>query len=153
MSITPIHLEIISLLNLIWMISFLNTLSRHYPPTNFRVINVRPCTIQLHALLETTPMNTCSTLFKKHWCLYVTLPVDLWWVGVHSASLEMLRSMEQESLNIEQFCQRKFNKIKTKYFGETGPWSWYYWKEGYGGISKVKEGKRNNKNSLVFGRK
>jgi hypothetical protein len=35
------------------MINFLNTLSCHYPPTNFRVINVRPCTIQLHALLET----------------------------------------------------------------------------------------------------
>jgi hypothetical protein len=26
----------------------------------------------------------------------------------------------QELLNIEQFCQRKFNEIKTKYFRELG---------------------------------
>jgi hypothetical protein len=90
-----------------------------------------------------------SHLLKPFWPINL---VTLWWVRVHWASLEMLRSMEQESLNIEQFCQRKFNKIKTNYFGETGAWSWYYWKELYGGISKVKEGKRNNKNSFIFGR-
>ncbi len=30
------------------------------------------------------------------------------------------RSTMQELLNIEQFCQRKFNEIKTKYFRELG---------------------------------
>jgi len=30
------------------------------------------------------------------------------------------RPTTQELLNIEQFCQRKFNEIKTKYFRELG---------------------------------
>jgi hypothetical protein len=36
--------------------------------------------------------------------------------------------MVQELLNIEQFCQRKFNKIKTKCFREIEANSWYCWK-------------------------
>jgi hypothetical protein len=36
--------------------------------------------------------------------------------------------MVEESLNIEQFCQRKLNKIKIKYYREIGSSSWYYWK-------------------------
>jgi hypothetical protein len=35
------------------------------------------------------------------------------WVGLHEA-LMIFRPKVQELLNIEQFCQRKFNKIKTK---------------------------------------
>jgi hypothetical protein len=34
----------------------------------------------------------------------------------------------QNLLNIEQFCQRKFNKIKTKYFRKIRESFWYYWK-------------------------
>ncbi len=37
----------------------------------------------------------------------------------------MFRAMVQELLNIEQFCQRKFNKIKAKCFRTN---SWYCWK-------------------------
>ncbi len=36
--------------------------------------------------------------------------------------------MVQELLNIEEFCQRKFNKIKTKIFNDIGAKSWSYWK-------------------------
>jgi hypothetical protein len=32
----------------------------------------------------------------------------------------MLKPMVQEILNIEQYCQRKFNKIKTKFSKEIG---------------------------------
>jgi hypothetical protein len=36
--------------------------------------------------------------------------------------------MMEELLNIEQFFQRKFNKIKTKNAREIGASSSYYWK-------------------------
>jgi hypothetical protein len=39
---------------------------------------------------------------------------------VHQDGSAMFKPMVQELLNIEQFCQRKFNKIKTKYFMEIG---------------------------------
>jgi hypothetical protein len=46
-----------------------------------------------------------SHLLKPFWPINL---VTIRWVGMHWASLEMLRSMEQESLNIEQFCQRNW---------------------------------------------
>jgi hypothetical protein len=52
---------------------------------------------------------------KKGWCFEVV------WLGFH------LRC-NQCYLNIEQFLQRKFNKIKTKHFRESGESFWYYWK-------------------------
>jgi hypothetical protein len=36
--------------------------------------------------------------------------------------------MVQELLNIKEFCQRKFKKIKTKKFNDIGAKSWSYWK-------------------------
>jgi len=47
---------------------------------------------------------------------------------VHQGDLPMLKIMVQELLNIEQFCHWKFNKIKTKNFGEIGASSWHCWK-------------------------
>jgi hypothetical protein len=54
-----------------------------------------------------------------------------WWVWVHQDGSALFKPMVQELLNIEQFCQRKLNKIKTKYFREIGASSWYYWKSLY----------------------
>jgi hypothetical protein len=39
---------------------------------------------------------------------------------VHQDGSAMFKPMVQELLNIEQFHQTKFNKIKTKYFREIG---------------------------------
>jgi hypothetical protein len=36
--------------------------------------------------------------------------------------------MVQELLNIEKFCHRKFNKIKTNFFIDIGAKFWSYWK-------------------------
>jgi hypothetical protein len=62
--------------------------------------------------------------FLSHWYLpkqgeptMLLLPLGSpWWVGVHWGGLVVFRAMVQELLNTEQFCQRKFNKIKTKMF-------------------------------------
>ncbi len=45
----------------------------------------------------------------------------------HSKIVGRKKSM-QNLLNIEQFCERKFNKIKTKYFRKIRESSCYYWK-------------------------
>jgi hypothetical protein len=38
-----------------------------------------------------------------------------WWIGLHWDGLLVFSLMVQELLTIEQFSQRKFNKIKSKY--------------------------------------
>jgi len=45
------------------MINFLKHFTMLLPPSNFRVINVRPCTIQAHALLETAPHEHLFCIF------------------------------------------------------------------------------------------
>jgi hypothetical protein len=46
----------------------------------------------------------------------------------YSANLKppMFKPMMQELLNINQFCERKFKKIKTTFLKEIGVSSWYY---------------------------
>ncbi len=43
-----------------------------------------------------------------------------WCIGVHWGGLVMFRLTMQELLNIEQFFQRKFNKIEIKYIRKLG---------------------------------
>lgn len=62
--------------------------------------------------------------FPCCWCL-----VCRWiWIGVHWGHLVVFRSMSQELLNVEQFRQRKSNKINNEYFRQIGTSSWYCWK-------------------------
>jgi hypothetical protein len=46
-------------------------------------------------------------------------------MSTHRGGLVMFRPTLPELLNIEQFCESKFNKIKTKYFKEAKASSWY----------------------------
>jgi hypothetical protein len=46
----------------------------------------------------------------------------------YNANLQppMFKPMMQELLNIKQFCEREFKKIKTMLLKEIGASSWYY---------------------------
>jgi hypothetical protein len=47
------------------------------------------------------------------------------WIVVHKGNFVMFRHKVQEFLNIEQFCQKKIKKIKTKKMKEIGVHSLY----------------------------
>ncbi len=64
---------------------------------------------------------------SKSWCLTMLL-VPLESQGCTEVVSLMFRQMMEDLLNIEQFCKRKFNKIKTKNAREIGASSCYYWK-------------------------
>jgi hypothetical protein len=62
------------------------------------------------------------------------------WGKVHQGGSVMFRPTMQEVLNIEQFCEKDFNKIKAKFFFDIQtslrycwkplmsviPWRWFY---------------------------